>query len=283
MDLIFNELSFYHKPKNERQGIEILNNFVNVCKKAKQLKFSKLQAENTFLNETFIQDISILVFLNKPDTRRHRSFLLSYIRKPYLTENGSIADDSFILNNYFLHSKAKKAQDLLEIEVTGLAYAYLYDTIAVSLCTSSTWDKPLIKIDEKNDETNNIFSVRHICKLEHFENHKEWIEDQQPIVAIKTKIKPENKTIKLREDHGKDILQAFSKKLRQSGFVIKIINSLPFNPKEQNFVKQCYPNGQIELVLTKTDKGIGIIVQTTGRNLKETEFIAKKLWDKYYN
>lgn len=56
---------------------------------------------------------------------------------------------------------------------------------------------------------------------------------------------------------------------------------MPFNPKEKNFIKQCYPNGQIEVVLTETDNGLGLIIQTTGRNLRETKLIAQKLYEKY--
>jgi len=86
-----------------------------------------------------------------------------------------------------------------------------------------------------------------------------------------------NKEVKLRDDHGKEVLLAFAKKIVKSEYVIKVVNSLPFNPQENNFTKKCYPNGQIELVLIETDRGLGLIIQTTGRNQSETEEIAKIL------
>ena len=97
------------------------------------------------------------------------------------------------------------------------------------------------------------------------------------VTLIETTINSEDKPIALRDDHGKDKLLAFSKKVRTSIYVLSIINSLPFNPKAINLIKEIYPDGKIELVLYWEDKGIGIIIQTTGRNYRETEAIAKEL------
>ncbi len=37
----------------------------------------------------------------------------------------------------------------------------------------------------------------------------------------------------------------------------------------------------IEIVLPWTDKGYGVVVQTTGRTMKETELIGKIIMEKY--
>ncbi|MFV0501437.1 MAG: hypothetical protein ACK5MH_07620 [Bacteroidales bacterium] len=62
-----------------------------------------------------------------------------------------------------------------------------------------------------------------------------------------------------------------------------MINSLPFNSACKNFIRKTYPDGKIEIVLTKTDKGLGIIIQTTGRNIRETNRIAEILEEEYCN
>ncbi|MFB2898400.1 hypothetical protein ACE1CI_36250 [Aerosakkonemataceae cyanobacterium BLCC-F50] len=46
---------------------------------------------------------------------------------------------------------------------------------------------------------------------------------------------PEKKSISIRDDHGKDILQSFAKKICRSPYVKKVVNSLPFNPKHKKF------------------------------------------------
>jgi hypothetical protein len=57
---------------------------------------------------------------------------------------------------------------------------------------------------------------------------------------------------------------------------------LPFNPLERKLIKQIRANGNIEIVLTDTDKGLGLVVKTTGRNARETKLIAQILQKKYY-
>jgi hypothetical protein len=82
------------------------------------------------------------------------------------------------------------------------------------------------------------------------------------------------KKINLRDDHGKDILKKLADKLVKSPYVIKVVNSLPFNPKNKHFINAIYPDGKVEIILTWTDEGFGLVVQTTGRNRQETKQIA---------
>ena len=86
----------------------------------------------------------------------------------------------------------------------------------------------------------------------------------------------------MRDDWGKDKLQAFSERLVNSPYVKGIINSLPYNPWDKEFIREVYDDGRIELVLTKEDKGLGLVLQSTGRNRRETKEIARILYEKYY-
>ena len=64
-------------------------------------------------------------------------------------------------------------------------------------------------------------------------------------------------------------------------YVVSVINSLPFNSHERRFIKKIRGEGLIEIVLPWTDKGYGVVVQTTGRTMKETELIGKIIMEKY--
>ncbi|RMH71384.1 MAG: putative CRISPR-associated protein [Cyanobacteria bacterium J007] len=88
---------------------------------------------------------------------------------------------------------------------------------------------------------------------------------------------PEKKMVSLRDDKGKDVLQEFSKKLCRSPYVKQIVNSLPFNPHLKQPIRRTYPDGKIEFVLTWTDPGYGVCIQSTGRNQAETNSIALHL------
>ncbi|WP_462270444.1 hypothetical protein [Desulfobacter sp.] len=61
----------------------------------------------------------------------------------------------------------------------------------------------------------------------------------------------------------------------------KVINSIPFNPNQKEFIKKILPDGKIEIVLTWTDQGLGCVIQTTGRNIHETYKISEILKKKY--
>lgn len=92
---------------------------------------------------------------------------------------------------------------------------------------------------------------------------------------------PERKQINLRDDHGKEVIQAFANRIRRSPFVRGVVNSLPFNPKRTEPIRRTYPNGIVEFVLTWTDAGLGLCIQTTGRNLAETNSIALHLKNEF--
>ncbi|PSB21787.1 CRISPR-associated protein [filamentous cyanobacterium CCP2] len=94
----------------------------------------------------------------------------------------------------------------------------------------------------------------------------------------RTALIPSHKTIKLSDTHhGNVILQKFAEKLCKSQYVVGVINSLPFNPKQRNSIRRTYANGLVEFVLIWTDAGLGLCIQTTGRNLAETNTIALHL------
>jgi len=104
-----------------------------------------------------------------------------------------------------------------------------------------------------------------------------------PPELVKDLTQPDSKKIHLAgTHHGKDILYAFGKKLVKSPYVKHIECSSDFDSKQKDPIKRCSENGQIELILTHTVRGYGMIIQTTGRNLEETKLIAEKLREKYF-
>lgn len=97
----------------------------------------------------------------------------------------------------------------------------------------------------------------------------------------RTNKKPEDKKIHLRDDHGRDVLMRWAKKLVNNPYVEEIVNSLPFSPRTTNPIKKVYDNGLVDIVLTETDGGYGMVLKTTGRNRMETEEIVNILKSRY--
>ena len=282
MDLIFNEISANYLTNSEHEAKIRMRDLLDVCKKAKENGFSYFRIERKFYSKKLKETYTIVDWLNdRSISPTQKSFFLSYRRFPYIEESDEGAETTFIEKSYSLN----EADELIfnGEETEGLAVAYIYDTIAASFPVNEVWQKVYIKVTEKEHKIEREVEVKHVSLLEHFDAHKNFIEANKEIVLQETALSPHEKTIHLRDDHGKNILTDFAKKVINSSYVVEVINSLPFNPKEGNFIRKTYPDGKIEIVLIWTEKGYGLIIQTTGRNHRETEKIAQVLEEKYYH
>jgi putative CRISPR-associated protein (TIGR02619 family) len=178
-------------------------------------------------------------------------------------------DLAFWLNNYLLFEQLETEQTLekseVEVEIENEYIQALLDEEQIDGVTYVTLSAMGVLFNER-------------CRLQFAKQETTTLS-----LIPKDETDPDRKTINLRDDHGKDILQAFAEKIRQSPYVKRIINSLPFNPKRTNPIRRTYPDGIIEFVLIRTDRGLGLCIQTTGRNLAETNSIALHLAKEYKN
>ena len=161
-------------------------------------------------------------------------------------------------------------------ECLGLAFAYLFDSVSLSLNLES-WNRPLISIYCDSQEKN----VRNISNRNHIVVHNDYFEHQTQVDLLECDIPFEDKKIKLSDDHGKDILMDFSKKVVRSEYVCEVLGSLPYSNHKRKFIRNVNSDGCIDICLPWTDQGLGIRVKTTGRNMRETTQIAGLLEDRY--
>ena len=172
-------------------------------------------------------------------------------------------DLAFWLNNYLLFAQLEDEQTIEESKIeSNLDNEYLYSLI-----------------DKEPEEETNLVSLSAMGVLFNERSRLQFAKQETTILSLipKDETEPSRKAINLRNDHGKDILQAFSERICYSPYVKKIINSLPFNPKRTNPIRRTTENGVVEFVLTWTSAGLGICIETTGRNLAETNTIALHL------
>jgi hypothetical protein len=60
-----------------------------------------------------------------------------------------------------------------------------------------------------------------------------------------------------------------------------VINAISTDWGGNSFIRKINKNGTIEIVLIDTERRYALLVQTTGRNYRETETIAKLLEKEY--
>lgn len=82
--------------------------------------------------------------------------------------------------------------------------------------------------------------------------------------------------------HGNDKVEHFGRRLLRNDYVCKIINSAEYEPNKSGFIVEIEPQNQTGVIKVKVpDEIYTLLVQTTGKNKRETSEIAKILEKEY--
>lgn len=275
MDLVFNELTVEPLAEDKTQAYERVFGFLNTFKKSNEFGFNKIRFESTLDTIQITSDFSLNDFCNDPKNRTYGVLFRGISRYPFI-ESDSIEEQRYIENSF------KLRKDNITVDCYGLAVAYIYSTVGIGFHSEIFWENIRFKLlitgaEEKEED---IFCV---SRPGHFDEIDlvNWFENLGEIDLVRTMLKPEEKNLSIRDDHGKDILTSFSNKILKSPYVIGVLNSLPFNPYQKEFIRKIKPDGIIEIVLIGTDNGLGIAIKTTGRTIRETRKIAEILKNEF--
>jgi hypothetical protein len=279
MQLYFNELSGRCQEADRHRAAQRMQGLLNLCKAARIEGFRALKTNRDFDGLELCDGYRVWDWYRDPAvSRTMREFFLAYRKFPF-EDGDERVEDLFLQADYRLHEP--DAQDCHGERTEGLAWAYVCQGLGVSFPVHAVWCKTEIRLEKCSDDGNEVVPVRHASQAEHLEIHRCWLESLRAPELVGTDVPPENKRIALRDDHGQDKLLDFSRRLVQSPYVVAVVNSLPYNPAAGNFIRRVHPDGKIELVLVWTDAGLGLVVQSTGRNLRETQAIAEILKDQF--
>lgn len=279
MELVFNEISFLPHCENENALKEWFITMLKI--------FDKTKTEYGYNHLVFPSNIGEI------KVTKDKTFAQWAYSIPHQGEKNKVLSVPFVrpFTNDLLEEKTKelhkyyysnKEADISEEYCIGLATAFLKQRVAISLATHSCWDTSRITFNEIiNDdlETKDV-TVSNITSLSHLEDNK--VKNELMYSGVldleKCTISAESKTIKLSGDHhGNQKLEAFAKKLFKSEYVVSVINNIDFSPKAIKMIKNIFSDGKIEIVLHWESAGYGMVIQTTGKNYRETEAIAELL------
>ena len=271
MEAFFNELSLNSENKSSDKSLDIITN-LKECYRA-------LKDKNVTVCRVSRQEIEqLLKYLQSipgVQSQTINNFFYSFFKAPFeAPDNTEDEENTFIQTDYCFNC----------MPVEGLAWAVIKNSIALSLLTDAIWDTEKIKLQCNNTGTPNEkkeIEVKHVSKQKHVKALSEWMLANEPVQLIETPIKPNDKICHLRNDHGKDELMAFWKKIKKSPYIEKCVNSLEFNPHARKFIEKCTKDGYINLRLLRTQKGLGLCIKTTGRTIHETAAIAQILEEEY--
>lgn len=281
MELIFNEISFLPHSNNvvvlQEQFINMLKIFVETKEK---YGFNHIIFPINIGDTKVTDDKSFHQWAYSIEKKGDKNKILSVIKRPFA--NDVLQEKVMELNKFYYENK----DEGIEEYCIGLATTYLKQKVSLSLLSNPCWNTTKIDFKEIIDEELNTkdVDVENITTINHLLDNK--IQNKLiysgVLSLIKSPLKPNEKKLNLSGDHhGNNKLKAFSKKIFQSEYVVSVINNIDFSPNSSDLIKNTYSDGKIELVLYWESAGYGMIIQTMGRNLRETNEIAKLLKEKY--
>lgn len=285
MELVFNEISFLPISNNE---VVLKGHFINMLKLYDKTR--ELYGFKHLIFPSTIGDIKVTAdktFVQWASSIQHQGEKNKILSVPFVRPfaNEVLAESVKELHKYYYTNEEAGIQEEYCI---GLPTAYLKEKLTISLATNTCWNTSKIVFKEIiNDdlETNDV-SVRNISDVTHLAEddiEKELMYSGKLELKNRSKIPTDDDITLSGNHHGNKELKAFARKIFKNEYVESVINNIDFSPKEINFIKNIYSDGKIELVLHWESAGYGMVIQTTGKNYRETEAIAeilKKEFDK---
>lgn len=278
MELVFNEISFLPHSNNEHALKEQFINMLKLYDKTKELYGYKHLIFPSNIGETKVT--ADKTFVQWAYSIPHQGDKNKILSVPFVRPFASDVLEEKIkeLHKYYYLNKDAGIEEYC----IGLATAHLKQKVSISLATADCWNTSKVGFKEIiNDDLEVIdISVLNITNEVHLdvEEVKVQLMYLGKLELEKCTINSTDKELTLSGDHhGNDKLKAFAKKLFKNEYVVSVINNIDFSPKAINLIKNIYSDGRIELVLHWESVGYGMVIQTTGRNYRETEEIAKIL------
>ncbi|MFK7797173.1 MAG: hypothetical protein AB8E82_06940 [Aureispira sp.] len=277
MELILNELSKEPLASNQYTANERMEQVATTVNEAKKQGFQKIRSDDFAYEIELSNEYTLNDWLNNKNVSEiQRNFLYGMITPPFI-KDGDEQEDKYIENSFYFENEA---YNYPKTECPGLAAAYLYNTLSLSFPTSAIWCNTTLSItiekddNAKNEQVHNIFSEASLKETE----IATFIESITKLELLETDIPPNNKNIHLADHHGKKELKSLCNRIKHSPYVLEMRST---NWGGSNFIRSTSPDGVIELVLLRYDMRYALSVQTTGRNLRETQAIAEILEERY--
>jgi len=278
MELAFNELSQTPLLDDAYAANDRMLLFSRTVAEARKKGFRNIRTHLSTSEIKLTQDYSLHNWLfDKNFPAESRSLFYDMFVQPFINEDNEDVEAKYIEANYFFEDN----ENLIpKQECLGLTSAYLGETITISFQSNPAWLKNKLTIliekeeDTSTDEVYNVFSKK--CFSE--DSIVDFVESITTLDFVETKINPNDKHFHLTAHHGQQELTNLWDKIKNSPFVIE---GMSIEWGGNSFYKKPQKDGKVDIVHLKSDRRYAMQIQTTGRNLRETIEIAKRLAEQY--
>lgn len=283
----FNDLSIHPLCKDRSDAAHRVADFVSLIREMRSHVGLKKVRHKDYMTDIWLsEDFTLQDFCNQNIHSKEAILLMGMFIHPQVD-----MDDDGTLESYLDTRTELKLADGSRKEADGFNAAYCQNTFCIGFASEELWENDFFDISvTSNGKTKEtrwacISSPSFYSTLEEHSLRKptfdRWLAEFSPMNLLMSQQKPENKPIKLSDDHGKDILTVHAKLLRQSPYVEGILSSLEYQPTAKRYIWNITDDGIIDIVLWREDGKYSMRVKTTGRNAPETKAIAEILKKKY--
>lgn len=280
MELAFNEISQTPLLDDKYQANERMLLFSKTVAEARRKGFRNIRTHYSSAEIKLTQDYTLHNWLfDKNFPSENRSLFYDMFVQPFLSEDDEEIEERFIDANYNFEDVENQ---IPKQECLGLTSAYLSETLAISFQSSPAWLKNKLAIviekgaDISTEEIHHVFSKE--CFIQN--SISDFVESITTLDLVETNINPNDKYFHLTNHHGQQELTELWNRIKNSPFVIEGI-SIEWGGN--SFYKKPQRDGKVDIIHLKSDRRYTMQVQTTGRNLRETIEIAKRLAEQYGN
>ncbi len=278
MELLFNELSTSPCSIDNYHANAKMKEFVETVSSARKKGFKHIRSEKNTHEIELSENYFLSNWFHSKEVHRDlKDLMYGMIITPFIKDEDEDLINQYIEGNcYFEDLESGYPKTKCE----GLMSAHLYQTLSISLLSAPVWSKSIFSLIIEKDGQSSSVNVFNISSPESIELPliSEFIEDATPVQIITTDILPKDKKVHLADHHGKAELKALTDQLKNSPYIIEFL-SCAWGGKR--FIRKAHSNGGIEIVLYSSEREYALLVKSTGRNLRETEKIAKLLKERY--
>lgn len=174
----------------------------------------------------------------------------------------------------------------------SLGWAYLNDSITIGFASGPKWISTalhqMIETPLEGDVriVDDVVCVVNPLQLDD-EYVRTWIgvnfgaETVDVQMPQPCNIDPSQKKIHYRDDHGREVIDAFARQLVRNEFVVEVINSTEWDSRCNHFIDDVRQDGVVYVRMHWESRGYGLAVKTTARGIPQTMLVGKELERKF--
>lgn len=278
MELVFNEISQTPLLDDKHQANARMLLFSKAVAEARKKGFRNIRTHYSAAEIKLTQEYSLHNWLFDQDfPAESRALFYDMFVQPFLKEGDDEIEERFIDAIYFFEDDENQ---IPKQECLGLASAYLSETLAISFQSSPAWQKNKLTIVIEKGADTSTEEIHHVFSKECFGQNSiaDFVESITTLDLVETNINPNDKHFHLTAHHGQQELTELWNRIKNSPFVIE---GMSIEWGGNSFYKKPQRDGKVDIIHLRSDRRYAMQIQTTGRNLRETIEIAKRLAEQY--